>query len=90
MIESIKTPKIDNMDKIIQNLYYFYNNDYKFYKLDEKLPLDPYIYSNKISSFISNIYDEKFIYPFSWAVGAKRHKNILKTTKILKNRYSSH
>ncbi len=65
MRNEIKLPDISSINKILEYLPYF-KTENEFYKIDSGLSLDPYVYSDKINQFISDLYSENFIAPFDW------------------------
>ena len=63
-----------DVDEVLQYLSYFANPNNKFYEIDESplnmpniLNIEPYIYSEKVSEFITTLYRCNFIQEFDWS-----------------------
>ncbi|WP_414469232.1 ADP-ribosylglycohydrolase family protein [Methanobacterium sp. ACI-7] len=83
MKEEIRIPSIKNMDQILSYLPYFSSGDNEFYKISSKLSIDPYIYSDKTSSFISDIYKQNFTYPFNWTDWSREAQKYLENHDLI-------
>ncbi|MFZ3135993.1 MAG: DUF6508 domain-containing protein [Thermodesulfovibrionales bacterium] len=62
-----------DVDAVLQYLTYFANPNNKFYEIDKSplnipniLTIEPYIYSHKVSEFITTLYRCNFIQEFDW------------------------
>jgi O-acetyl-ADP-ribose deacetylase len=63
-----------DVDEVLQYLSYFANPNNKFYEIDKSsfsnpdvINIEPYIYSHKVSEFITTLYRCNFIQEFDWS-----------------------
>jgi hypothetical protein len=64
---------LHDVDAVLQYLTYFTNPNNKFYETDKSslskssvINIEPYIYSHKVSEFITTLYSCNFIQEFDW------------------------